>query len=86
MFEKLSENTQWIFSNKEYVNTNEAIISYLDMVETRIFLVSLLILLEQLNKSRKKGDIEFIHRIRTILVSLNFPDVEHLGVDLSGRV
>ncbi|KRX01591.1 hypothetical protein PPERSA_01494 [Pseudocohnilembus persalinus] len=80
LIENLKQNVQWIKKNQnKFIQTDEAIVAYLDKVETRLFLTILHVLLEQMNISRQKQDNEFLHKMRYMLINLNFQQIKCLA-------
>lgn len=67
-----------IRNNPKIADSNEAIMSYLEKVQNRQFLQLLLLLLRQLNESRAKKDFELMHRLRSLLIDLNFQQIDYL--------
>ena len=71
---------------KNIIDSNEAIICYLDKLENRLFLTIIYILLAHLNKSREKEDYQLLHRLRSMLINLNFTQIRSLARFPDGRI
>lgn len=76
---QLEINLQKIRNNPKIADSNEAIMSYLEKAQNRRFLSVILLLMRQVNSSRDKKDFEFMLRLRSLLIALNFPQVSQLA-------
>ncbi|KAL4453134.1 hypothetical protein ABPG74_015365 [Tetrahymena malaccensis] len=86
LLERMEKNIQTIRNNPKIADSNDAIMSYLEKVQNRHFLSCLLLLIEQLNISREKEDYEFMFRLRSLIVDLNFPQIQHLARYEDGKI
>ena len=72
LVENIFKNITNVHKNKNIIDSNEAIICYLDKLENRLFLTIIYILIAHLNKSREREDYQLLHRLRSMLINLNF--------------